>query len=414
MADLLNENGLTLSTYTELLDNIQSAMNTIYAQDGDTINFDSETPDGQFTNILTQIGADVRQLAMEVYNSFNPDNCTGIVQDWRYAINFITRKGGTYTIQNIDITTDRTVTLQGLDGNFNQPTATAYTVSDDSGNQWYLIDTTTLTAGTTSLAFRSQNLGLVQTTIGTIQNQVTKVLGVTNVNNTVAPTSRGVDEESDLDFRIRRTRSTAIKGQNNYDIMNGQLLELENVVDAKVFVNNTNSTNTDVTGNSKNGVPPYNIWVIVEGGSNDDIANVIYHNSAGLPTFGYAQGSIKYTEVVTITVAGQTFRVKFNRVNPVPLHVRFDLKIAETGISINEDTIKNYIVDNLLFKLNQNAETSYITEVCAQALLQFNADIYALNVEISLDGSTWTDYLPSTSWMNKFVVDASRITITQV
>lgn len=414
MADLLNENGLTLSTYTELLDNIQSAMNTIYAQDGDTINFDSETPDGQFTNILTQIGADVRQLAMEVYNSFNPDNCTGIVQDWRYAINFITRKGGTYTIQNIDITTDRTVTLQGLDGNFNQPTATAYTVSDDSGNQWYLIDTTTLTAGTTSLAFRSQNLGLVQTTIGTIQNQVTKVLGVTNVNNTVAPTSRGVDEESDLDFRIRRTRSTAIKGQNNYDIMNGQLLELENVVDAKVFVNNTNSTNTDVTGNSKNGVPPYNIWVIVEGGSNDDIANVIYHNSAGLPTFGYVQGSIKYTEVVTITVAGQTFRVKFNRVNPVPLHVRFDLKIAETGISINEDTIKNYIVDNLLFKLNQNAETSYITEVCAQALLQFNADIYALNVEISLDGSTWTDYLPSTSWMNKFVVDASRITITQV
>ena len=414
MADLLNENGLTLSTYTELLDNIQSAMNTIYAQDGDTINFDSETPDGQFTNILTQIGADVRQLAMEVYNSFNPDNCTGIVQDWRYAINFITRKGGTYTIQNIDITTDRTVTLQGLDGNFNQPTATAYTVSDDSGNQWYLIDTTTLTAGTTSLAFRSQNLGLVQTTIGTIQNQVTKVLGVTNVNNTVAPTSRGVDEESDLDFRIRRTRSTAIKGQNNYDIMNGQLLELENVVDAKVFVNNTNSTNTAVTGDSKNGVPPYNIWVIVEGGSNDDIANVIYHNSAGLPTFGYAKGSITYTKVNTITVAGQTFTVKFNRVNPVPLHVRFDLKIAETGISINEDTIKNYIVDNLLFKLNQNAETSYVTEVCAQALLQFNADIYALNVEISTNGTTWTDYLPSTSWMNKFVVDKANITINQV
>ena len=94
--------------------------------------------------------------------------------------------------------------------------------------------------------------------------------------------------------------------------------------------------------------------------------------------------------------------------------MRFDLKIAETGISINEDTIKNYIVDSLLFKLNQNAETSYVTEVCAQALLQFNADIYALNVEISLDGSTWTDYLPSTSWMNKFVVDKTNITINQV
>lgn len=414
MADELNENGLSLDSYNTLLANIQNAMNTIYAPDGDNINFGSETPDGQFTNILAQIGTDNRNLAQEVYNSFNPDNCTGIVQDWRYAINFITRKGGTYTIQNIDITCNQTVTLQGLDANYDNPDVASYTVSDDAGNLWYLIDTTTLTAGTTSLAFRSQTMGLHQPVVGTITTQVTKVLGVTNVINSTPPTTLGEAQETDAEFRARRTRSTAIKGQNNYDIMNGQLLELDNVVDAKVFVNNTNSTNTDVTGDSTNGVPPYNIWVIVEGGSNDDIANVIYHNSAGLPTFGYAKGSITYTEVDTITVAGQTFTIKFNRVNPVPLHVRFDLKIAETGISINEDTIKNYIVDNLLFKLNQNAETSYVTEVCAQALLQFNADIYALNVEISLDGSTWTDYLPSTSWMNKFVVDKANITINQV
>lgn len=414
MADELNENGLSLDSYNTLLANIQNAMNTIYAPDGDNINFGSETPDGQFTNILAQIGTDNRNLAQEVYNSFNPDNCTGIVQDWRYAINFITRKGGTYTIQNIDITCNQTVTLQGLDANYDNPDVASYTVSDDAGNLWYLIDTTTLTAGTTSLAFRSQTMGLHQPVVGTITTQVTKVLGVTNVINSTPPTTLGEAQETDAEFKARRTRSTAIKGQNNYDIMNGQLLELDNVVDAKVFVNNTNSTNTDVTGNVNNGVPPYNIWIIVEGGSNDDIANVIYHNSAGLPTFGYAEGSITYTEVDTITVAGQTFSVKFNRVNPVPLYVRFDLKIAETGISINEDTIKNYIVDNLLFKLNQNAETSYVTEVCAQALLQFNADIYALNVEISLDGSTWTDYLPATSWMNKFVVDKANITINQV
>jgi copper chaperone CopZ len=418
MADELNQNGLTLDNYTTLLENIQSAMNEIYATDGESINFNSETPDGQFTNILAQIGTDARQLAMDVYNSFNPDNCNGIVQDQRYALNYITRKGGTYTIQNIDIVTNQTVTLQGLDGNYNDENGASYTVSDDAGNLWYLIDTSTITAGTTSLPFRSQNLGLVQPTIGTITTQVTKVLGVVSVNNSVAPTTYGEEQETNAEFRIRRERSTATRGQNNYDAMIGQILELDGVTDAKIFVNNTNVTNTDVTGDLNNGVPAFNVWVIVEGGSQDDIANVIYQNSSGLATFGYENQlvtpAIEPIEVNTITVSGQTYSVKFNRVNPVPLYIQFDLKIAETGITVNEDLIREYIVGNLLFKLNQNAETSYVTDIASQSLLQFNASIYALNVEISLDGTTWVDFLPSTSWMNKFVVDTSRITITQV
>lgn len=416
MADILNKDGLTLSTYNELLSAIQSAMNSIYATDGDLINFESETPDGQFTNILTQIGSDARQLAIEIYNSFNPDNCSGVVQDQRYALNYITRKSGTYTIQNIDVTCNQTVELQGLDGNYDNPDVASYTVSDDAGSLWYLIDSVTLTEGTTSLPFRSQNLGLVQPTIGTIQNQVTKVLGVTSVNNSVAPTSLGENQESDEEFRIRRTRSTAIRGQNNYDAMNGQLLELAGVIDAKVFVNNTNNTNTDVTGDAGNGVPPYNIWVIVDGGaSSDDIANIIYHNSSGLPTFGYENlPTIEYVEVNTITISGQTYNVKFNRANPVPLYIKFDVKVLEDNFSLADDLVKEYIRDNLIFKLNQPAETSYVTEIASQSLLQFNADIYALDVQLSLDGITWSDFLPSTSWMNKFVTDETKITITQI
>lgn len=415
MADTLDQNGLTLDSYTTILQFIQSAMNSIYALDGDLINFGSETPDGQFTNILAQMSSDARQLALNIYNSFDPDTVSGTVQDSRYALNFLTRKAGTFTIQNIDVTCNQTVTLQGLDGNYNDINAASYTVADDAGTLWYLIDTITITAGTHSLPFRSQEMALVQPTIGTITNQITKVLGVTSVINSVAPTSLGEEQENDDQFRIRRNQSTSIKGQSNYDVMIGQLLQIEGVNEAKIFVNNTNNTDTNATGDLNNGVPPYNIWVIVDGGANSDVAQVIYHNSAGLPTFGYSNGDdIDYTEVDTITVSGQPYIVKFNRVNPIPLYIQFDLKIANAGISINEDLIKDYIVENLLFSLNQAAETSYVTDVAAQSLLQFNADIYALNVEISLDNTTWTDYIASSSWMNKFVVDASRITITQV
>ena len=186
--DILDATGLQLKDYDTILNDFQSGMNGIYAQDGDTINFDSETPDGQLTNIVAQAMSDLRETIREVYNSFDPNKCSGTVQDSRYALNFLTRNGAKYTIQNIDVTVNQTVTLNGLDSNYSNPEASSYTVSDDAGNLWYLIDTTTLTAGTTSLPFRSKNYGSYQSIIGTITNQVTIVLGVTAVNNSVAAT----------------------------------------------------------------------------------------------------------------------------------------------------------------------------------------------------------------------------------
>ena len=400
MADFINETGLTVSTYSELLAYIQDNMNAIYAKDGDLINFDSSTPDGQFTNILAQIGSDVRELTREVYNSFDPDKCSGVVQDSRYALNYLIRKGGTFTVQNIDITTNRTVELQGLDGSYNDLNASSYTVSDNAGNNWYLIDTTTITAGTTSLPFRSQNLGLVQPTVGTITNQVTKVLGVTGVINSTAPTTLGEDQESDEEFRVRRNRSTAINGQNNYDAMTGQLLALDGITDVYVHVNNTgaiDSTGTDA----------YTVWVIAEGGANSDIANIIYANGGGLPTRGNVS-------VNTVSVSGEEVTVNFDRVNPVPLYIQFDLKNTNSDVNVNPDVVKSYIVENLTYSLGAPAETSEITDVASNALLTIGSGLYALNVEVSTDGTTWTDYIASASLQNKFVVDATRITINEV
>ena len=400
----VNQDGLQVMSYDEILTNVQTSLNNIYASDGDQINFGSETPDGQMTNILAQLGADVRELAQGVYNSFDPDKCTGSVQDSRYALNYITREGGTFTIQNIDVTVNQTVSLNGLDENYNDLTAASYTVADNSGNLWYLIDSVILTVGTTSLPFRSQNYGSFQTVIGTITNQVTKVLGVTSVNNSVAATTLGAEQEADSQFRIRRSRSTAIKGQNNYDAMLGQILELDGVTDATIWVNNTSLT--DATG-----TPAYNVWVIVEGGANSDIADVIYENAAGLATYGYSNGSIVPTSVDIRAVSGQIFNVKFNRANPVPLYIQFDLKIVNSTGVINEDKIKKYIADNLIYGLNEDAETSKITDVASQGILSVGGGAYALNVEISTDGTTYTDFIASSSILNKFVVDTTRITI---
>lgn len=181
--------------------------------------------------------------------------------------------------------------------------------------------------------------------------------------------------------------------------MLGQLLELDGVTDVQVHVNNTSiadSTGTDA----------YTVWVIAEGGANSDIANIIYQNSSGLPTRGDVSVDVP-------SVSGQVFSTFFDRVNPVSLYIQFDLKNTNTGTNISEDSIKNYIVENLTFGLGEPAETSYITEVAANALLQLGSGIYALNVEVSTNGTTWTDYIASSSLQNKFVIDATRITINE-
>ena len=400
MTEGISKTGLTLFDYNQTLTNLQSGMNTIYAADGEVINFDSSSPDGQLTNIIAQLISDNKELVREVYNSFNPDNCSGTVQDSRYALNYITRNGGTFTIQNIDVTVNQTVTLEGLDGRYNDINAASYTVSDNAGNLWYLIDTATLTAGTTSLPFRSRLTGDFTPVIGTIQNQVTKVLGVTSVNNSVAPTTKGQAQETDNQYRVRRNRSTAIRGQNNYDAMNAQLLELNGVTDARVHVND--SASTDATG-----TPAYSIWAIVEGGASTDIARVVYQNGCGLNTYG-AQSE------TTRNMAGDVITVYFDRDNPVRLYISFDVKITDPNFVLNTSNLAELVAQNLNFNLNAPAETSYITDVAANQLLSFGTGAYVLDVQVSTDGVTYTDFIASSSLNNKFTVAATDITITTV
>lgn len=400
MPEGITENGLQIENYDTLLVNLQNDLNSIYATNGDTINFGAETPDGQFTNIITQMGSDIRELAQEIYNSFDPDKCSGVIQDSRYALNYITRNGGTYTIQNIDVTANQTVTLQGLDANYNETDASAYTVSDNAGNLWYLIDTTTVQPGTVSLPFRSKSIGLVQPTIGTITTQVTTVLGITSVINSVAPTTLGTEQETDAQFRVRRNRSTERRGQNNTDAMLAQILDLEGVSDATTWVNS--GTETDSTG-----TPAGFVWVIVEGGANADIADIIYTNSCGRGTRGNVSVDVP-------SVSGQVFNVKFDRPTPVPLYLKFDFQLTVELSAVNTAGIKDTIVENLIYNLNEAAETSKPTCVAKEAILQNGGGGYALNMEISTDGSDWTDYIPSASLANKFVVDATRITVNVI
>lgn len=394
MSDSLDANGLQVSTNTELVQDLTSSFQSIY---GDDISVEQNSPDGQMINIFAQGQTDIRELLVQLYNSFDPDNCSGRLLDERCAINNVFRKGGTFTTVDIQIVVDRTTSLSGLDENYNDINASGYTIQDNAGTQFILANSQTLTEGTHNVLFRAQKLGQVEVVPGTITTPVTIVLGVVSVKNLGGALTVGENEETDSALKIRRRQSVSI-GSSGY--LNGLLayvLQLEGVTDAALFENYTNNTDS-------NGIPPHCIWLVVEGGSSADIANALYvKKSYGCDM----RGDISYT---IITPSNQEFIAKWNEPIIQTFQMKFTIKQLKTGIIYDEKAIKQYILDNTSFRIGSYADTSSLTCLAQDAINENGGEGLALDVLISTDGSNWVEYIPPKA-ATKLVLSDINITI---
>lgn len=398
MPDILDANGLQVETLPEIVADLTTGLQGIYGPD---INVDSNSPDGQSINIYGQGAADIRELILGVYNSFDPDRAIGVQLDERCAINRIQRNGGTYTIQPVDITVNATTSLQGLDANFNNPNGVGFTVQDDAGNKFILIDSVTLTSGTQSLNFRAQMIGQVETIVNTIVNQTTVVLGVTTVNNSSAALEVGENEETDAQFRLRRQQSVSNNSTGYLNGLEGDLLGLDGVTDAKVYENRGDTIDGD-------GIPAHGTWSIVEGGANSDIAGTIYADKS------YGSNLKGAVSVSITTPAGAIFTAQFDRPSPENLYIQFQIQPTINTAVFNDALIKQYIVDNLSYKIGQFAETSSITAIALAAINANGGGGVPVEVKISSDDATWVDYLETSTLDKQFVIDVSRIDITDL
>ena len=367
MANTIDSQGIHTEELPEIIENITNDYKSIYGND---INTDSDTPDGQRINIEAQAKKDMLDFAIQVYNSFDVDTVTGVAQDRLYKINNIYRQNSGYSFCNVDITVSGPVNLDGLDANATDPDGVGFTVSDINSNNWILLNSVALTgAGTYTLEFRAQNEGEILASPNTINTLVTVIPAVTGVNNASAQYITGNNAESDADFRIRRNKSTAISGKGFYDSLLGDLLSIPLVSQAMVYENDTGVTDAD-------GIPPYSIWVIVEGGTDLNIGKVIYANKS----FGC---DMKGSTTVNVERAdGTNFVAKFDRPQTEPLYIQ--MTIVSKLLDYTPDTlfIKRQLVERMRFGMNETTDVSQITsevidihdiskEACFRACLFF-------------------------------------------
>ena len=386
MPNVLDANGLQVVTQNEIVENLTSDFQDIYGED---INVDSNSPDGQVINIFAQMMEDLYELSSQIYSSFDPDQAIGNVLDQRCAINGIQRKAGTYTYVMVDVTSDRSVTLDGLDNN---PVEDSYTISDSEGNQFALANTTAISEGVTSLRFRAVNVGNVEVLPNTITTPVTVILGVTSVNNPSVAVEQGVNEETDAQLRERRKRSVSISNQGYTDGLKAALLNISDVTAANVYNNRTNVTDAD-------GIPGHSIWVIVQGGSDADIGRVMDNKVPG------GVGMKGTQSVVVPQDDGSNEVYYFDRPVAETLYVKLTITPLN-GQVIDEDNIKNSIADNMSFSPNETVDSSAI--ICYTKSVQDNI---ALTCQVSTDETTWETVATPSAKDKLFKILSSSITI---
>lgn len=340
-------------------------------------NIEQNSPDGQWLNILAQEKKDILDLVTTYYNNLDPDRVVGIPQQILYKLNGLTINAYTYSYVYIAILVSENVTLQGLDDNIDSTEGVGYTVADGNGNRWILAETQDLAPGYYTLNFRAANLGAVTALPNTITVMETVLKGVTSVNNPASNYITGNDGETSAQFRRRRNLAMSVPSQGFLDSIESQMLNLSNVSQCKAYDNKTNST--------VNGIPAHGVWVIVEGGTSEEIGQIIYNNlPPGIP--------MKGSQSVVITKQnGNTVTLKYDLPTPATLYIKGNIQPFDGTIDL--DSVKAQLLEQLDFNIQERADSAIITTQLKNIIGDMGT-VY--DVELSLDNSTWVEYLTPT------------------
>lgn len=327
---MIDRNGITIPSLNDRINAIEGIYRGIYGAD---INLEQNTPDGQKIAIIAKIEADLSELAVQTYNSFNPSRNVGVQQAVTAKFSGLTRLQATKS--NVLITITGSVVLPDN-----------YTLLDTGGQKWILEQGVAIN-NTADLLFLSNDFGKITTGTNTITIQENEINGITATNHSLPNIGR--DLETDEEFRIRRNKSVALPSLKTSGSLIAQIENLSGVVSASVIENNT----IEVVNNQ----PPFSYRVLVLGGSDDDIANVIYNN--------HTAGSIQVGETAVTLIDENHIRViRFARPTAINANIAISIEndLADEEITAIKNAltaiktgINKELVINMLYGIVYNA-----------------------------------------------------------
>jgi len=319
--------GFSVKPYDVIKAELEADFKTTF---GAGINLHPSAPFGQLVGILAERHASLWQLAEAVYAAATPDGaegislvhlaaltgtspkaatltkvaavCTGsagaVLLAGRRAsvvgtrLQFETLEGVTlaavgavarstaYAVGDL-VTSDGKVYRCAVAGLSSSSTADAPSGEDpgqvDGSVTWDYVGGGTA-AGTVSLA--AVDPGPVQANAGSLTVIETPVAGWSGIYNPEDPYLLGSNTETDAELRLRREAELRAQGNAALEAVRQAVLQVEDVREAVVFENVTDTTDAD-------GRPMKSIEVLVDGGADASVAGAIFASkSAGVQAFG--------------------------------------------------------------------------------------------------------------------------------
>lgn len=246
--------GLSIPTYVDIRDDLIAQMKNIYGSD---LYLGVDSLDYQFISAIALKHADDIQAVQLAYNNRSPSTAIGSGLDGLVKLNGIKRKVASYSTCIVVLTgTPNTEILKGM-------------VSDISNNQWSLPDSATIGLnGTVEVVATCKKIGSITAQPRDIINISTPTYGwISVVNNVSAVVGQPVETDSEL--RSRQSISTELPSKT---LLQGTIAGIAGVTGVnryKVLENDTSMVDYD-------GLPPHSITAVVEGGTDDNIAQQIY------------------------------------------------------------------------------------------------------------------------------------------
>ena len=138
--------------------------------------------------------------------------------------------------------------------------------------------------------------------------------------------------ETDASLRARIRTSLAGRGAASADALLAAVLAAKNVKDARLYINDTDSTDSI-------GMPAHSIQVVIRGGAAAAVAQAIYDKKApGITVVGTSGGN-------AVDSQGNTVRIPFTRHTDVFIFVYLFIKVLPGG---DQTAIEDAVVPRLL------------------------------------------------------------------
>lgn len=323
--DYITGQGIIVPDTSVVLAEVQNMFKEAFGED---LDLSASTTQGRLIELFQRNRVFCIRICAMVSNMLNLNRATGFVLDDLGSLFLLSRHPATKTTT--------TVNLSGVAGTI-IPAGTRLQTTD--GNIFESVQQCTIgNSGSVSTEFQAQETGEIPCLANTLTIILDRINGFETANNPSAPIL-GQDLESDTEFRARIKESLNINSISILSAIKSNLMAINGVTDSYCYDNYTGSSIT-IDGIT---VPAHSILACVEGGSNQDVANVLYSKKT-IGTGYITSATNLVTQTVIDEAYGTSYEVKFMRPINTPIQVSINVSRQNYSGADLDSAVKSAIM----------------------------------------------------------------------